>query len=240
MKRILLSLSGLLLLSVFFTGCASTGSHGGILGASNYSVPVTKPTNPENVVVKVSLKNQAVYVMENGKPLMVTATCTGKPGHETPKGTFKVTNKQKDKRSGTYGFYVNDSTGQIVPAHVRNRPAGQGWRYVGHPLAYWVQFYPAYGFHVGWVWPVPKTHGCLRLHENVVADFYHIVSVGNTVIIADSLPEDQTIGRNLKRPTDYNAPDPSREFLVSESFYRKYIPHAESKRRAGDIIISQL
>ncbi len=231
MKQIILCLSGLLLVSVFFSGCASTSSHGGILGASNYSVPVKKPANPQDVVVKVSLKHQAVYVMENGQPLMVTAGCVGKPGHETIKGTYKVTNKEKAKRSGTYGFYVNDSTGQIVPAHVRNRPSGTGWRYVGHPLPYWVQFYPAYGFHVGWIWPVPKTHGCVRIHENVAADFFEIVSVGNTVIIADTLPEDQTLGRNLRRPDDYNAPDPSREFLVSSGFYPKYIAHAESKKR---------
>lgn len=232
MNRNILCLLGTLALCIIFTGCASTGSRSGILGASDYSVPVSKPVNRENVVVKVSLKNQAVYVMENGKPLMVTASNVGKPGNDTPKGTYKVTVKQKEKRSGSYGFYVNDSTGQIIPSHVRNRPSGGGWRYVGHPLPYWVQFYPAYGFHVGWIWPVPRTHGCVRLHENVAADFYDIVSIGNTVIIADHLPEDQTIGRNLRRPSDYEAPDPSNEFLVSEKFYSKYISHAESKKRA--------
>ncbi|MDZ4743402.1 MAG: L,D-transpeptidase [Verrucomicrobiota bacterium] len=234
MKKILFGLSGLLLAAALFSGCASTGggSSKGIIGASNYSVPVKKPTNPKDVVVKVSLKNQAVYVMENGQPLMVTATCVGKPGHPTPTGTYKVTTKKKDRRSGTYGFYVNDATGQIKPAHVKDRPAGSGWRYVGHPLPYWVEFYPGYGFHVGWVWPEPKTHGCLRLHENVTADFYDIVEVGNTVIIAESLPEDQTLGRNLKRPTDYTAPDPKSSFLTSSSFYEVYIPYVDSKKKA--------
>lgn len=193
---------------LLLTGCATT--------SSNYSAPAYRPVNPGAVVVKVSLEKQVIYVMEGSRPLLVTPTTVGKPGHETPVGTFAVLDKKIDKRSGSLGFWVNGS--QAVPG-LSSRPPGPGWTYKGYPLAYWVRFNAGYGFHEGSVWPMPRTHGCLHLHKNVAASFYELVQVGTPVIVAHSLPEDQTLGRNLKRPTDYADPDPAPSYLLSESFF---------------------
>src|SRR5882757_8102452 len=178
------------------SGCATGVGTGG-----NYNVVAHKPANPNNVKVKVSLQNQAVYVMEGDRPLMVAATNVGIPAKPTPRGNFHVTGKIPKKRSGSYGFWVNGNT--IIPG---TSGASKGGHYIGYPMAYWVEFSPAYGFHQGFVWPVPRTHGCLRLHQNAAPKFYALVKVGTPVYIADSLPEDQTIGKNLQRPTDYNDP----------------------------------
>ena len=189
------------------TGCETTGvSRGGI-----YNVVAYKPHNPDAVKVKVSIANQAVYVMEGEKPLMVAATNVGIPAKPTPKGSFRVTGKIPKKRSGSYGFWVNGNT--IIPG---TSGTSKGGHYVGYPMAYWVEFSPAYGFHQGFVWPVPRTHGCLRLHQNVAPKFYALVKVGTPVSIAESQPEDQTIGKNLRRPTDYNDPDPPSALLISD------------------------
>ncbi len=195
------------------SACTTVGTSGG-----NYNVVAHKPTNPNNVKVKVSLQNQAVYVMEGDRPLMVAATNVGIPAKPTPRGSYHVTNKIPKKRSGSYGFWVNGNT--IIPG---TSGASKGGHYVGYPMAYWVEFSPAYGFHQGFVWPVPRTHGCLRLHQNVAPKFYALVKVGTPVYIADSLPEDQTIGKNLQRPTDYNDPDPPSALLTSD---RAFTPPA--------------
>lgn len=50
--------------------------------------------------------------------------------------------------------------------------------------------------------PFPASHGCLRMHKNVAPKFYKLVRSGTTVSIADSQPEDATIGRNIPRPPD--------------------------------------
>lgn len=200
----LLALTGVLCI----TGCATKPSGGG-----RYDAVAYKPRNPNDVRVKVSLQNRAVYVMEGERPLLVTATAIGTPSHPTPKGNFRVYNKIAKKRSGSYGFSVEG--GAIRPVKASEARG----RYVGFPMAYWVEFSPAYGFHEGSVWPMPRTHGCLRLHKNVAPKFYELARMGTPVSIAETQPEDSSIGRNLKRPTDYADPDPAGHVLISDAAF---------------------
>ncbi len=197
-------------LTLAFSSCALPQK---LSSSGPYDAPAYRPKNPSAVQVKVSLQNRMVYVMEGDRPLLVTPTAIGKPGNETPKGHFRAFNKIAQKRSNTYGFWVNGTS--IVPGKSGQSPGGGGWRYVGFPMPYWVEFQPAYGFHEGSVWPTPRTHGCLRLHKNVAPKFYHLVNEGTPIYIADSLPEDATIGKNVRRPADFNDPDPPAAITVS-------------------------
>jgi hypothetical protein len=197
-----------LLAAVLLNGCQS-------LPSGNPNPVAYRPKNPANVRVKVSLAKQQIYVMEGERPLLVAATCIGLPSKPTPRGHFTVTGKIASKRSGSYGFYR--SGGRVVPAE-----AGRGsGEYIGYPMPFWVEFAPGYGFHQGYVWPVPRTHGCLRLHQNVAPKFFELVRVGTPVDIAQTQPEDATIGANVPRPTDYNDPDPAPELMVSSAAFAK-------------------
>ena len=217
-----LSLLAVALLSVLFvSGCAN-----GPGLRSAYDAPASRPQNPNNVRVKVSLKNRAVYVMEGDRPLLVTATAIGLPGKATPTGNFRVFNKLADKRSGSYGFWVNGDNIRPGTSGSCNVPGGH---YVGFPMAYWVEFAPGYGFHEGSVWPIPRTHGCLRLHKNVAPKFFALTKIGTPVNIAYSQPEDETIGKNLKRPQDYNDPDPPASYMTSSRVF---------SRTAGNLFIN--
>ena len=182
-----------------------------------YNPPALRAKNLGNVVVKVSLSKQMVYVMEGSKPLLVTACSVGLPQKPTPKGKFTVIEKILKKRSGAYGFYVRGD--EIVGAAANNRPAGSGWRYVGYPMPYWVGFSPGYGFHEGDVWPIPRTHGCLRLHKNAAANFYSLVRIGTPVIILENQPEDLLYGARHIRPNDYTQPDPPSRLLISPDWF---------------------
>lgn len=176
-----------------------------------------KPRNPGNVVIKVSLQNRMVYVMEGSRPLLVAATAIGTPSNPTPKGHFRVTRKLANKRSGTYGFWVKGNT--IVPGKSSRAP-GAGYTYVGFPMQYWVEWMPAYGFHVGSVWPIPRTHGCLRLHQNAAREFFELARMGTPVYIAHVQPEDATLGKDQPRPQDYNDPDPPSRILISSHAFK--------------------
>ncbi|MAS96231.1 MAG: L,D-transpeptidase [Verrucomicrobiales bacterium] len=167
------------------------------------------------VEVKVSLGNRAVYVLEGGEPKFVAAVAIGTPSDPTPTGTFKVQHKEIKKRSSSYGFFVKGD--EVIPGERRKMPSG--YRYVGYPLPYWVYFSHGCGFHAGAVWPQPRTHGCLRLHKSVAAEFYNLVKVGTPVTIANSLPEDATIGQNVPRPTDYDHPDSSPAVRASDAVF---------------------
>ena len=113
---------------------------------------------------------------------------------------------------------------QIVAADVEARPQGGGWRYVGYPMPYWVGFSPGYGFHEGFVWPIPRTHGCLRLHKNDAGDFYSLVKIGTPINIANTQPEDATLGAKFVRPDDYKDPDPPKSLMISSKIFETMKP----------------
>lgn len=184
----------------------------GCAGRRGFDSKSLRPKNPDRVSVKVSLSHRMVYVMEDGRALLVTPVAIGKPGHETPVGHFRAFNKIPKKRSNTYGFHVYGN-GEIRPGKRVNTPRGS--RYVGYPMPWWVEFKSGYGFHAGCVWPVPRTHGCLRLHPNVAPKFFHLVREGTPIYIAHQQPEDRTLGRGVKRPKDYADPDPPPSYMIS-------------------------
>lgn len=198
----------LLALGVFGVSCVTKN-----LG--EYDAPAYRPANQKNVRVKVSLQNRMVYVMEGNRALLVTPTAIGKPGNETPTGSFHAFNRIEKKRSNTYGYFVGGS--QIIPGKSSNTP--RGYSYVGFPMPYWVEFKSAYGFHAGSVWPVPRSHGCLRLHPNVAPKFFALVPEGTPINIAHTQPEDQILGKDVRRPTDYADPDPPAAVMTSSAAF---------------------
>jgi hypothetical protein len=209
MKRFVLTLLAVAS-GAWLSGCAT-----GPIRSHFYNAVAYKPHNPDNVRVKVSLQNKAVYVLEGDRPLLVTPVAIGKPEHPTPTGSFHIFSKIPNKRSGSYGYSV--SGGSIVPCE-----SGQcTGRYVGFPMAWWCEFSPAYGFHEGAVWPIPRTHGCLRLHKTAAPKFYALVKNGTPVSVAQTQPEDATIGRNITRPSDYNDPDPAASFMISDAVFHR-------------------
>ena len=157
-----------------------------------------------------------VYVMEGNRPLLVPIVPGVIPEKPTPTGNFHVSDKIRAKRSNSYGFWVNGNT--VVAGTSDKRPS-PGYHYVGYPMPYWVEFKPEYGFHAGPVWPTPHSHGCIRLHPSAAPKFFDLVHSGTPVDIAQSQPEDQTIGKNVTRPSDYTYPDPPGNYMVSGAVF---------------------
>src|SRR5438128_12042481 len=197
-------------LTLLLAGCAT----GKVAGGGAYHVTAYKPHDPSAVRVKVSLSQENVYVMEGDRCLMAAAISVGLPSKPTPKGNFNIDSKQEHKRSGSYGFSVQGD--RIVPS-----TGGGGGRYVGYPMGYWCEFAPAYGFHQGFVHPVPHTHGCIRLKGEAAAKFYALVRIGTPVNIATSQPEDDTIGPKVQRVDDSRTPDPPASLMITEAAFEK-------------------
>ncbi|MFN2507431.1 MAG: L,D-transpeptidase [Chthoniobacterales bacterium] len=210
-------LSRLLLLlplaaAVCLTSCETPS--GAFVGP--YRVSAKRPHEPSKVRVKVSLSKQNVYVMEGDRCLMAVATTVGIPSKPTPKGNFTIYKKIEKKRSGSYGFRVQGD--RIIPAEAGANIKG---RYVGYPMGYWCEFKPAYGFHQGFVHMQPRSHGCLRLKGEAAPKFYALVRNGTPVNIADTQPEDATIGPTVKRVDDSKTPDPPLNVSISEAAFQK-------------------
>ena len=201
-----------LLCPLIFTSCETAR-----IGAGGpYHVTAYKPNDPSKVVVKVSLSKENVYVMEGDRCLMAVACSVGVPAKPTPRGSFTIYRKEEDKRSGSYGFRVQGD--RVVPAEAG---ANVGGRYVGYPMGFWCEFAPAYGFHQGFVHPTPRTHGCIRLKGEAAPKFYALVRVGTPVRIAETQPEDATIGPKVQRVDDSRAPDPDPHISVTSAAFQK-------------------
>lgn len=181
-----------------FLALASLALLGGCTGGGglgSYSVKAYAPHNPSAVSVKLSTSTQHIYVMEGDRLLMAVQGNVGKPGTPTPHGQFRIINKDKTRRR------------QSEPD-------------AGYPMAYWCEFAPAYGFHEGFVWSEPHTHGCVRLHKEAAARFFALVRVGTPVSIASSQPEDSKYGHLVRRIDQRNDPDPNRSFMMSSAWFR--------------------
>lgn len=178
---------------LLLTGCETGGMRAG--GSGNYHVTAYRPHDPSAVRVKLSLSTQNVYVMEGDRLLMAVQSNVGKPGATTPTGHFTIYNKEKNRRR-----------------------ASEPDR--GYPMAYWCEFKSAYGFHEGFVWPVPHTHGCIRLHREAAARLFALTRIGTPVEIANSLPEDQKYGSTVRRLDQSRDPDPPRAQMMSASWFK--------------------
>lgn len=167
---------------------------GGVRHSTTYDPPAHRPSSPSAVHVKLSTGRQAIYVMEGNRVLMATPCSVGTPQNPTPKGNFKIFNKDF--------------------AHRRVSSPG-----AGYPMTYWCEFAPAYGFHWGFVKPYPCTHGCVRMPNASAAKFFNLVSVGTPVNIAASQPEDATVGATLPVLDDSTLADPPNSYLQSRQFF---------------------
>ena len=198
--------------ALFLTSCGTTSS----VSSGNYHVSAHRPHDPSAVRVKVSLSKQNIYVMEGDRCLMAVATTVGIPAKPTPRGNFTIYSKQEHKRSGSYGFRVQGD--RIIPAEAGANIPGS---YVGYPMGYWCEFAPAYGFHQGFVHLHPRSHGCVRLKGEAAPKFYALVKIGTPVNIAESQPEDATLGPKIQRIDDSKTPDPPNRVSISEAAFQK-------------------
>jgi lipoprotein-anchoring transpeptidase ErfK/SrfK len=189
-----------------------------------YDRPAKLPNNPANVRVKVSLSTGITYVMEGDRPLLVMPVGVGKAATPTPTGNFRIYGKNHTRRANTHGFAIQGD--QIRRTYLRDRRAGE--RFVGTPMPYWSEFKVAYGFHTGWIRPYPHTNGCIRMHHNIAPKFFRIVGNGTPVNIAQTQPEDATLGREImaNRPSAEGLVDHPLDYYLTN---RYFTDHKEPK-----------
>jgi len=87
-------------------------------------------------------------------------------------------------------------------------------------MAYWCAFAPAYGFHEGFVWSTPRTHGCVRMHREAAARLFALVRIGTPVHIGQFFPEDAKYAKDVVRIDQSRDPDPPRSLLMSSEWFK--------------------
>jgi len=142
---------------------------------------------PGPLNVNIDLSQQKAYLFKGGQNVGWTYVATGRSGHSTPTGTFRIMEKIVDKRSNRYGTIV-DRYGNVVNS---NATAGvsripPGGRFVGARMPYWMRITGyGVGLHAGPI-PnpgVPASHGCIRLPSGLAATLFENATVGTRVTI---------------------------------------------------------
>lgn len=170
-------LSHLLLLGALLalSGCATVSD----LVTSN--LPEQHGGRP---AVLVKVREQQAYLLRGGYTTAASRISSGREGHRTPLGRFRVTRKDEDHRSSLYGDYV-DNGGHVVRANVDVRKDRRPPRshFLGAPMPFFVEFAPGYGLHAGYLPGVPASHGCIRMPYWKARQFYNAVHVGTPLTV---------------------------------------------------------
>ena len=166
----------LVLITVVFSSCSTVSD----MVVSH--IPVRHSGKPS---VVVSLSEQKAYLYRGQRVVASSRISSGREGHRTPTGRFRVIRKHEDHRSSLYGDYVDRETGRVVRANVdvRKHRKPRGTKYVGAAMPFYVEFSPSYGLHAGYLPGVPASHGCIRMPYWKARQFYRETRIGTPVIV---------------------------------------------------------
>lgn len=167
-----------------------------------------------SVSVDIDLQEQRAYLLKNGRVFSETTISSGRHGHLTRAGTFKVTQMNLHHYSSLYGKIVDRNGDVVVQDADSAMPLQPGWKFVAAPMKYFIRFDGAIGMHSGYLPGYPASHGCVRLPSQEARLFYETLKVGDVV---------RVYGRTPTRPARERA-----QFRDAE---REYDPQQRPTRR---------
>jgi hypothetical protein len=129
--------------------------------------PLSTSTKKLPFKIEINLKKQQLSYLVSGQVWKTFSVSTGKASMPTPKGTFKVLNKDKKAWSKAYGLWMPYWMG-----------LGSG-QFGIHELPVWPSGYREGENHLG----TPVSHGCIRLGVGSAQYIYDRVSKGTEVVI---------------------------------------------------------
>lgn len=142
---------------------------------------------PGKPSIAVRLAEQRAYFYKGDVLVGVTRISSGRKGHETPVGTFKVIEKDPTHRSNTYGDYVDPLTQQVVKANVEagKDPQPPGSVFLGAPMPHFLRITgDGVGMHAGRLPGFPASHGCIRLPAAMAENFFANAPLSTPVTVS--------------------------------------------------------
>lgn len=119
-------------------------------------VPVPSAPVDEGQCILISLSNKRAWHYKDGVMDFFSCVCTGKEGHETRTGRFRVVSKHREWTSTIY--------------HV--------------PMPFFLRLNPGdFGLHQGIIAVDSSSHGCIRLPSEKAREFFEETPTGTPVII---------------------------------------------------------
>lgn len=131
------------------------------------------PATQQTLRLEIQLSRRRVTVYRGTTPIKTYAIAVGRPGWETPKGTYKV---QQMFRNPTWIHPLKK--GITIPGGDPENPLGRYW------IGFWTDGKNWIGFHgtpnqasVG----TAASHGCIRMYSKDIEELFQKVSLGTEV-----------------------------------------------------------
>src|SRR5690349_4672928 len=112
--------------------------------------------DPEKLRIEISLSSQKVALIKDGVSILNSTCSTGRDGYTTKRGTFVITDKERNHRSTIY--------------HV--------------DMPYFMRLSCLdFGMHEGYVPNYPASHGCIRLPGETARKLFAEIPIGTLVTV---------------------------------------------------------
>jgi lipoprotein-anchoring transpeptidase ErfK/SrfK len=138
--------------------------------------------------VEIDLQEQTAYLVRDGRVVLSTPIASGRYGHLTETGSFKIIEKERSHFSTLYGKIVDASGRTVVSDADADMPVPRGGRFIPAPMRYFMRFNESIGMHAGYLPGYPASHGCVRLPEENAIAFFNALNVGTPVTVFGRTP----------------------------------------------------
>jgi lipoprotein-anchoring transpeptidase ErfK/SrfK len=152
-------------------------------GQAVFYEEILESSGAKQAGIVISLSRQRVYLLLGTELAIDSPIASGRKPGWTPKGRFRIMEKDPNHRSNRYGDLV-DEDGRVVRRNVTCGASGGIFR--GASMKWFLRLNEeGVGMHAGILPGYPASHGCIRLPGEVAARMYRIVTTGTPVLVTD-------------------------------------------------------
>ena len=179
--------------------------------------------------VEIDLQQQRAYLIRGRQVVMESPISTGRYGHLTETGSFKIIEKERNHFSTMYGKIVDAAGHTVVTDADADMHVPRGGKFVAAPMRYFMRFHGATGMHAGYLPGYAASHGCVRMPEELAIAFFDQVSIGTPVRVFGRTPRTREYFRYGPQPIRRGAPwfgrpDDPRDLRYDPRFDPRYDP----------------
>src|SRR5436190_1016823 len=151
--------------------------------------------------VEIDLEQQTAYLIQGRRVALASPISSGRSGHLTETGAFKVIEKEQNHFSSLYGKIVDRNGRTVVADADADMAVPRGGKFLAAPMRYFMRFHDAIGMHAGYLPGYPASHGCVRMPEQNAIAFFNAVEVGTPVHVFGRTPRTREYFRYGPQPT---------------------------------------
>jgi lipoprotein-anchoring transpeptidase ErfK/SrfK len=150
--------------------------------------------------VEIDLEEQRAYLLHGRRIVLTSSISSGRYGHLTETGSFKIIEKERTHFSSLYGKIVDRNGDTVVADADADMKVPRGGKFIPAPMHYFMRFHGADGMHAGYLPGYPASHGCVRMPQQNAIAFFNAVQIGTPVHVFGRTPRTRDFFRFGPQP----------------------------------------